>query len=169
MRKISFIVMMAVLSAGSFSGDTSAADTKKTGVEVWLTDPAANVLFQRQPDIRFVTAAATITIDTATKYQTVQNEPLNPGNNPSMIMPPAKEKAFIGNHLGPAFTKAGLKTGIIIYDHNCDEPDYPLAILDDPKAAAYIAGSAFHLYDGDISALTAVHDAHPDKGVYLTE
>lgn len=98
-----------------------------------------------------------------------QNEPLNPDNDPSMIMPPAKEKEFIKNYLGPAFAKAGIKTKILIYDHNCDEPDYPLAVLDDPRAAAYIDGSAFHLYAGDISALTRIHDAHPDKNVYLTE
>lgn len=99
----------------------------------------------------------------------VQNEPLNPDNNPSMVMPPAKEKEFIKNNLGPAFAKAGIKTKIIIYDHNCDEAAYPLAILEDPQAAAFIDGSAFHLYDGDISALTRVHDAYPDKNVYFTE
>ena len=99
----------------------------------------------------------------------VQNEPLNPDNNPSMVMPPAKQKLFIRDHLGPAFAQAGLKTRIIIYDHNCDETAYPLSILSDPRAAAYIDGSAFHLYDGDISALTAVHDAYPAKNVYFTE
>lgn len=99
----------------------------------------------------------------------VQNEPLNPDNNPSMVMSPGKQKEFIRNNLGPAFARAGLKTKIIIYDHNCDEPNYPLAILEDPEAAAYIDGSAFHLYDGDISALSKVHDAYPGKNVYFTE
>src|SRR5262249_29934003 len=30
-------------------------------------------------------------------------------------------------------------------------------------------GSAFHLYAGKIGAMSAVHDAHPDKGLYFTE
>ena len=100
---------------------------------------------------------------------TIQNEPLHPGNNPSMFMPAQQQAAFIKRSLGPAFAAAKLDTKIIIYDHNCDRPDYPLSILDDPGAAKYVAGSAFHLYAGRIEALTRVHEAHPDKHVYFTE
>lgn len=100
---------------------------------------------------------------------TVQNEPLHPGNNPSMFMPAEQQATFIKHSLGPAFVAAKLDTKIIIYDHNCDRPDYPLAILNDPEAAKYVDGSAFHLYGGKIEALTTVHDAHPDKHVYFTE
>ena len=100
---------------------------------------------------------------------TVQNEPLHPGNNPSMFMPAEQQAMFIKRSLGPAFAAAKLDTKIIIYDHNCDRPDYPLAILNDSQAAKYVDGSAFHLYGGKIEALTQVHDAHPDKNVYFTE
>lgn len=100
---------------------------------------------------------------------TVQNEPLNPDNNPSMVMPPAKQALFVKAHLGSAFARAGIKTKIVLYDHNCDEPGYPLSILADPEARPYVDGSAFHLYDGDISTLSKVHDAYPDKNVYFTE
>jgi glucosylceramidase len=100
---------------------------------------------------------------------TPQNEPLHPGNNPSLLMPANEEAAFVKNNLGPAFNAGGLQTKIIIYDHNCDRPDYPLAILDDPAAKPFVNGSAFHLYAGDISALTEVHNKHPDKAVYFTE
>jgi glucosylceramidase len=106
-----------------------------------------------------------ITIDAVTP----QNEPLNPGNNPSMSMDATQEANFIKNNLGPAFQAAGLSTKIIAYDHNCDRPDYPLAILNDLAASAFVNGSAFHLYAGNISALSQVHDAHPDKAVYFTE
>ena len=106
-----------------------------------------------------------ITIDAITP----QNEPLHPGNNPSMYMTAAQEAEFIKTNLGPAFSAAGIKTKIIIYDHNCDKPDYPISILNDATAKSYISGSAFHLYAGDISALTTVHNAHPDKGLYFTE
>ena len=106
-----------------------------------------------------------ITIDAVTP----QNEPLNPGNNPSLVMTAAEQTNFIKNNLGPAFQAAGLTTKIITYDHNCDQPDYPIAVLSDPAANAFVNGSAFHLYAGDISALTTVHDAFPDKAVYFTE
>lgn len=106
-----------------------------------------------------------ITIDAITP----QNEPLHPGNNPSLLMLAAQQADFIKNHLGPVFQKANLKTKIITYDHNCNKPEYPLAILNDAAAYPYIDGSAFHLYEGDISALSTVHDAFPNKNVYFTE
>jgi glucosylceramidase len=100
---------------------------------------------------------------------TIQNEPLHPGNNPSMFMPAEQQATFIKRSLGPAFAAAKLDTKIILYDHNCDRPDYPLSILNDPEAARYVDGSAFHLYAGRIEALTTVRDAHPDKNLYFTE
>jgi len=100
---------------------------------------------------------------------TPQNEPLHPGNNPSMYMTALEQADFIKNNLGPAFQKAKLKTKIVTYDHNCNKPEYPLTILKDSKAYPFVDGSAFHLYEGDISALTTVHDAYPDKNVYFTE
>jgi len=106
-----------------------------------------------------------ITIDAITP----QNEPLHPGNNPSMLMTAAQQKDFIKNNLGPAFQSAGINTKIIVYDHNCDRPDYPLEILNDAAARAFVDGSAFHLYAGDISALSTLHNAYPDKNVYFTE
>ncbi len=100
---------------------------------------------------------------------TPQNEPLHPGNNPSLLMLANEQANFIKNDLGPAFQKANLATKIIIYDHNCNKPEYPISILNDAGAKKYIAGSAFHLYEGNIDALTKVHNAHPNKGLYFTE
>jgi len=100
---------------------------------------------------------------------TVQNEPLHPGNNPSMYMPAKDEGDFVKGFLGPAFKRAGIKTKIIVYDHNCDKPEYPISILDDPEARKYVDGSAFHLYGGTIDALSKVHDAYPKKNLYFTE
>lgn len=100
---------------------------------------------------------------------TVQNEPLHPGNNPSLLMVAPDQALFVKKHLGPAFRAAGIDTKIIIYDHNADRPDYPISILNDPEARQYIDGSAFHLYGGEINALSSVHDAHPDKNLYFTE
>ena len=100
---------------------------------------------------------------------TPQNEPLNANNNPSMVMRDTAEERFVRDYLGPAFKTAGITTKIIVWDHNCDVPQYPLTILGDANAAQYVDGSAFHLYAGDISALTTVHNAYPNKNVYFTE
>jgi glucosylceramidase len=110
-------------------------------------------------------AAEGIPIDAVT----VQNEPLHPGNNPSLLMLAKDQAEFIKKHLGPAFRENDIKTKIIIYDHNADRPDYPIAILNDKEAAQYIDGSAFHLYGGPIDTLTYVHESHPDKHLYFTE
>ncbi len=106
-----------------------------------------------------------ITIDAITP----QNEPQHGGNNPSMVMSATQQADFIKNHLGPAFQAAAITTKIIIWDHNCDNPTYPITILNDAAAKQYINGSAFHLYAGNISALSTVRAAHPDKHLYFTE
>jgi glucosylceramidase len=100
---------------------------------------------------------------------TVQNEPLHPGNNPSMLMLAPDQATFVKNNLGPVFKKTGIKTKIIVYDHNCDKPEYPISILNDPEAKKFVDGSAFHFYAGKIEALSEVHDAHPDRNLYFTE
>lgn len=98
---------------------------------------------------------------------TLQNEPLNPNNNPSMLMSAAEQAAFIKQSVGPAFQAANLDTKIILYDHNADRVDYPITVLDDQEARQYVDGSAFHLYGGGIDALSQVHEAYPDKAFIL--
>lgn len=100
---------------------------------------------------------------------TIQNEPLHPGNNPSMYMTAEDQSRFIKDNLGQAFKQAAVDAKIIVYDHNADRPDYPLTILKDPEAAKYVDGSAFHLYAGKIEALSDVHNAYPNKNLYFTE
>lgn len=117
--------------------------------------------------IKYIQAmkAQGITIDAIT----IQNEPLHPGNVPSMYMEAQDQANFIKTALGPAFKAAGIRTKIIVYDHNADRPDYPITILKDPEANKYVDGSAFHLYGGKIDALSKVHEAFPDKNLYFTE
>lgn len=100
---------------------------------------------------------------------TIQNEPLHPGNNPSLLMPQDAQAAFVKNNLGPAFKQAKISTKIIIYDHNADRPDYPISVLNDAEARKYIDGSAFHLYGGSVENIRSVKEAHPDKNLYFTE
>jgi glucosylceramidase len=117
--------------------------------------------------VKYVEAmkAEGITIDTLT----VQNEPLNEKNTPSMLMLESELDIFIKDNLGPAFKKAGIKTKIVLYDHNLDHPLYPLSILRDSAANKYIDGTGFHLYGGTVDAMTQVHDAFPQKNLYFTE
>jgi glucosylceramidase len=143
---------------------------------VWMKDNGSSKGGSLQPKyyqvyaeyfVKYIQAMKShgITIDAITP----QNEPLHPGNNPSLLMLAEQQAEFIKNNLGPAFAKAKIKTKIIVYDHNCNKPEYPLTILNDPKALPFVAGSAFHLYEGDISALTTVHNAYPNKDLYFTE
>src|SRR5262249_23296920 len=101
---------------------------------------------------------------------TVQNEPLFlPPDYPGMYMPATDQASFISNYLGPAFAAAGIPTRILAYDQNWSVPGYPIEVLNDPAAKAYIAGSAFHCYDGEPSAQSLVKAAHPDRDIYFTE
>lgn len=100
---------------------------------------------------------------------TVQNEPLNPKNTPSMVMFAPEEDKFIADDLGPAFARAGIHTGIQVYDHNPDVASYPLSILADPAANKYVEGTAFHLYGGTARTFTKVHLLYPRKDIFMTE
>ncbi len=100
---------------------------------------------------------------------TVQNEPESDRNTPSLAMTAAEQATFIKGSLGPALAKAGLTTKIVAFDHNCDHPEYPMAVLGDAEAARYVDGSGFHLYLGTIDAMTKVHEAFPGKNIYFTE
>jgi glucosylceramidase len=143
---------------------------------VWMKDNNSTIGGSLQPAYYDVYAKYFVKYIQAMKAEgipidaiTPQNEPLNPANNPSLLMIATEQTNFIKNNLGPAFQSANINTKIIIYDHNCDKPEYPVSILNDAAAKQFIAGSAFHLYGGNINALSSVHSAHPDKGLYFTE
>lgn len=143
---------------------------------VWMKDNGNSIGGSLKPEFYGVYAQYFVKYIQAMQAQgikidaiTPQNEPLHPGNNPSMYMSATDQATFIKTHLGPAFQAANITTKIIAYDHNCDNPAYPLAILNDPAANPFVDGSAFHLYAGDISALSTVHNLFPNKNVYFTE
>jgi glucosylceramidase len=100
---------------------------------------------------------------------TVQNEPLHTAGYPTMSMSADEQKTFVRNNLGPVLTNANTGTGIIIYDHNWDNTQYAISILNDPVARQFVIGTAFHAYAGNVSAMSTVRNAHPDKGLYFTE
>jgi glucosylceramidase len=101
---------------------------------------------------------------------TIQNEPdFEPGDYPGMRVNPPERAVIIGRHVGPVFKALGLKTQILDYDHNWDNPEMPLAVLADRQARSFISGVAWHCYEGDVPAQTPVHDAYPDKDAWETE
>ncbi|MFT4112211.1 glycoside hydrolase family 30 protein [Silvibacterium sp.] len=100
---------------------------------------------------------------------TIQNESEENFNNPSLAWNAEQQRLFVANSLGPELQRAGLKTRIIIYDHNADHIAFPEHILADPAAARFIDGSAFHLYAGSLENLSKMHEAYPAKNIYFTE
>ena len=101
---------------------------------------------------------------------TIQNEPdFEPEDYPGMRVDPPQRAEVIGRHVGPVFKARGLRTQILDYDHNWDDPHLPLAVLADPAARGHIAGVAWHCYEGDVPAQSKVRDAFPDKDVWFTE
>lgn len=103
-------------------------------------------------------------------YLSIQNEPdFEPDSYPGMRLSAAQRARIIGDHVGPEFARAGLRTRILDWDHNWDLPQQPLGVLADPAASRYVAGVAWHCYNGDVAAQSQVRDAHPDKDVFFTE
>ncbi len=100
---------------------------------------------------------------------TIQNEPHHEAGYPSMRMEPVEQANFVKNNLGPTFADNGIGTKIIAWDHNWDEPNYPVDVLNDAAAKRYLAGSAFHCYAGSVGAQTQVNNAHPDRDLWFTE
>lgn len=106
---------------------------------------------------------------------TPQNEPLNRGNSMSMYMGWQQQRDFIKDALGPAFKSAGIGTKILVFDHNynydnvSDQQGYPLHIYGDAEASRYVAGSAWHNYNGSVTELDQIAAEYPDKDIYFTE
>jgi glucosylceramidase len=105
---------------------------------------------------------------------TLQNEPLNHGNSMSLYMPWEDQRDFL-KVVGPAFKAAGLKTQILLFDHNYnydnqgDQQRYPLKIYADAEASQWAAGSAWHNYGGSVKELDTIHSQAPEKGIWFTE
>ena len=116
---------------------------------------------------------------------TVQNEPgvdrarsKDPKwHYPSCHWTAEQERDFIRDHLGPALKQARLTTRIWCYDHNynleaTEESDglaHPRTILEDPAAAAFVDGVAFHHYAGEPDGMSRFHSEFPGKPIRFTE
>jgi glucosylceramidase len=143
--------------SGSFTGQGTLVDPD-------MYDPFANYF------VKFIQQyqAAGVPIWAVTPA----NEPLiDHGGYPTMNLQWYQESNLVRYHLAPAFKAANIGAHILIYDHNWDQAAaYPKMMLDDNadlRDDTY--GVAFHCYGGDPSQMDLVHDAYPDKPIYLTE
>jgi glucosylceramidase len=103
---------------------------------------------------------------------TVQNEPMATQTWESCLFTGEEERDFVRDHLGPALERAGLKRlKLMVWDHNRGILyQRAKAVYDDPAAARYVWGTAFHWYVGDhFDNVRVVHDAWPDKHLLFTE
>jgi len=103
---------------------------------------------------------------------TVQNEPMATQTWESCLFTGEEERDFVRDHLGPALEQAGLqRLKLMIWDHNRGILyQRAKAVYDDPAAARYVWGTAFHWYVGDhFDNVRAVHEAWPDKQLLFTE
>ncbi len=120
----------------------------------------------------------------------MQNEPKN-GNNfttslfnlyPGDQVKPltqVDEQTFLAKYLGPVFERAGLKTKLLVWDHNYVQsgvnmiPEV-LELLKEPTALRYSGGAAFHCYGDspkatDISQLGLIQKTYPSQELYMSE
>lgn len=118
--------------------------------------------------VRFIAAykAAGIPISAIT----IQNEPhFEPADYPGMRLDDTARATIIGQHVGPLLASRAPDVKILDWDHNWDDPNAPLTVLANARAAHYVSGVAWHCYAGDVSAQQAVHARHPDKETWFTE
>ena len=103
---------------------------------------------------------------------TVQNEPMASQTWESCIYTAQEERDFVKNDLGPVLENSGLKDKkILVWDHNRNLMfQRSKGVLDDPDAAKYVWGVAFHWYAGDnFENVRQVTEAYPKMNVLLTE
>ncbi|MFA7289410.1 MAG: glycoside hydrolase family 30 protein [Melioribacteraceae bacterium] len=108
---------------------------------------------------------------------TVQNEPMAVQTWESCIFTAEEERDFLKNHLGPVMEKENLgDKKILVWDHNRDLiTQRANTIYDDPDAAKYAWGTAFHWYESwtgspqKFDNIAFVRESYPDKKLFFTE
>lgn len=102
---------------------------------------------------------------------TVQNEPEFNAPWEACTYTPEQERDFIINQLGPRMKSEHPNLQIMIYDHNKDDiVTWAETILSDPKAASFVAGTAFHWYSGfQFDHLETTHEMFPEKFLLASE
>lgn len=104
---------------------------------------------------------------------TVQNEPEATQTWDSCRYTAEEERDFVRDFLGPALHRHGLQeVRLFIWDHNRDRLfERAKVVYDDPQAAQYVWGAAFHWYENPqrFDNVQRTHDAYPDKHLLFSE
>jgi glucosylceramidase len=101
---------------------------------------------------------------------TLQNEPQHDATNMPTCLVSAQQEALLVKAIKQEFAAGVLDTKTWVFDHNFDiGVAYAQTIFSDPAALAATDGVAFHDYAGDPTAMTTLHDLHPDKDIFFTE
>ncbi len=120
---------------------------------------------------------------------TLQNEPQHDGAGYPCMRMDEFDQIKLVRLLGPKLAAKGLKTRILIHDHNwaLDPNDRKVVCVDakmdpirsvstilaDPEAGKYIAGSAWHCYSGGTAemerAYETIHAKFPGRQILTTE
>jgi glucosylceramidase len=85
------------------------------------------------------------------------------------------QQTFITQFLGPAVQNAGLKTKLLIWDHNYEQSgtnmiDQVLISLQKKEMRQHSGGAAFHCYsNGNIASLASIPQTYPGQDIYMTE
>jgi len=111
--------------------------------------------------------AAGVPIDAVTIQNEVDTD--QDGRMPACLWGQEYEMAFVKSHLGPLFRKEGVSTKIWILDHNYNLWGRAIDELSDAGVYESVDGIAWHGYGGEVSAMTRVHQAFPQKNAYWTE
>ncbi|HWY67132.1 MAG TPA: glycoside hydrolase family 30 beta sandwich domain-containing protein [Terriglobales bacterium] len=88
---------------------------------------------------------------------------------PACLFPQEAEVQYVGQMLGPAIERAGLKTRIWLLDHNYNLWGRAICQLDDEKVSKVTNSIAWHGYLGTPELVRKVAAAHPDAEMYWTE
>jgi len=101
---------------------------------------------------------------------TLQNEPLMVHKGyPTCYMSWQEQNEFLKT-VKAEFQRCRIGARIWIFDHNFEDAmRYPAHILQDAESYAATDGVAFHDYAGSPSQMTTLHEAFPDKELFLTE
>jgi len=103
---------------------------------------------------------------------TVQNEPAAKQTWDSCLYTKEEERDFVKDYLGPTIKGSSFfDVKIFIWDHNRDiVVERAKAVLEDPTASQYVAGTAIHWYvSEDFANVGKVHELFPDKQIIFTE
>jgi glucosylceramidase len=88
---------------------------------------------------------------------------------PACLFPQEIEVRYVGECLGPAIERAGLKAKIWLLDHNYNLWGRAISELDEAEVNRYTKAIAWHGYLGKPEWAAKVLAAHPDTEMYWTE